>query len=116
MSQLTVRKTGSLTLRRSLRPLIFAAGLVTLSTQISGAGSNPGQQTFGSGEALHVVVGGNSTSGYRVEIYDRNQLVTTRGLAGKYDLTVFPGTSDNQPSGPNILTDPTVVGSCQGPF
>ena len=116
MSQLTVRKTGSLTLRGSLRPLIFAAGLVTLSTQISGAGSNPGQQTFGSGEALHVVVGGNSTSGYRAEIYDRNQLVATRGLAGKYDLTVFPGTSDNQPSGPNILTDPTVVGSWQGPF
>jgi len=116
MSQLTVRKTGSLTLRGSLRPLIFAAGLVTLSTQISGAGSNPGQKTFGPPEALHVVVGGNSTSGYRAEIYDRNQLITTRGLASKYDLTVFPGTSDNQPSGPNILTDPTAVASWQGPF
>jgi hypothetical protein len=43
-------------------------------------------------------------------------LVTNRGLAGKYDLTVFPGTSDNQPTGPSILTDPTAVSSWQGPF
>jgi hypothetical protein len=116
MSQLTVRKTGGLTLKGSLRPLIFVAGLVSLNPQISGAGSNPGQQTFGPADALHVVVAGNSSSGYRAEIYDGNQLVTTRGLAGKYDLTVFPGTSDNQPTGPNILTDPTAVGSWQGPF
>jgi hypothetical protein len=116
MSQLTVRKTGGLTLRGSLRPLIFVAGLISLSPQISGAGSNPGQQTFGPTDALHVVVAGNSSSGYRAEIYDGNQLITTRGLAGKYDLTVFSGTSDNQPTGPNILTDPTVVGSWQGPF
>jgi hypothetical protein len=116
MSQLTVRKTGSLTLRGSLRPLIFVAGLISLNPQISHAGSNPGQQTFGPPDALHVVVAGNSSSGYRAEIYDGNQLVTTRGLAGKYDLTVFPGTSDNQPTGPNILTDPTAVGSWQGPF
>jgi hypothetical protein len=32
-------------------------------------------------------------------------------LAGKYDLTVFSGTTDNQPTGPNILTDPTAVSS-----
>jgi len=94
MSQLTVRKTGGLTLRGSLRPLIFVAGLISLNPQISGAGSNPGQQTFGPTDALHVVVAGNSTSGYRAEIYDGNQLITTRGLAGKYDLTVFSGTSD----------------------
>lgn len=116
MSQLTVRKTGGLTLRGSLRPLIFVAGLISLSPQISGAGSKPVQQTFGPTDALHVVVAGNSSSGYRAEIYDGNQLITTRGLAGKYDLTVFSGTSDNQPTGPNILTDPTVVGSWQGPF
>jgi hypothetical protein len=116
MSQLTVRKTGSLTLKGFLRPLIFAAGLVALTPQISGAGSKPSQQTFGPPEALHVVVGGNRSSGYQAEIYDGNQLITTRGLAGKYDLTVFPGTSDNQPTGPNILTDPTAVGSWQGPF
>jgi hypothetical protein len=116
MSQLTVRKTGGLTLGGSLRPLIFVAGLISLNPQISHAGSNPGQQTFGPPDALHVVVAGNSSSGYRAEIYDGNQLVTTRGLAGKYDLTVFPGTSDNQPTGPNILTDPTAVGSWQGPF
>jgi hypothetical protein len=116
MSQLTVRKTGGLTLRGSLRPFIFAAGLILLCPQISGAGSKPGQQSFGPSDALHVVVAGNSSSGYRAEIYDRNQLITTRGLAGKYDLTVFPGTSDNQPTGPNILTDPTAVGSWQGPF
>jgi hypothetical protein len=99
-----------------LRPLIFVAGLISLNPQISHAGSNPGQQTFGPPDALHVVVAGNTSSGYRAEIYDGNQLVTTRGLAGKYDLTVFPGTSDNQPTGPNILTDPTAVGSWQGPF
>ena len=62
------------------------------------------------------MVAGNSSSGYGAQIYDGNQLVTTRGLAGKYDLTVFPGTSDNQPTGPNILTDPTLVSSWQGPF
>ena len=116
MSQLNVRKTVSLTLIGSLRPLIFAAALVALTPQISGAGSNPGQQTFGPPDALHVVVGGNGSSGYRAEIYDGKQLITTRGLAGKYDLTAFAGTTDNQPSGPNILTDPTVVGSWQGPF
>jgi hypothetical protein len=98
MSQLTVRKTGGLSLRGSLRPLIFVAGLISLSPQISGAGTNPGQQTFGPTDALHVVVAGNSSSGYRAEIYDRNQLITTRGLAGKYDLTAFSGTSDNQPT------------------
>ena len=116
MSQLNVRKTVSLTLKGSFRSLIFAASLVAVTAQISGAGSNPGQQTFGPPDALHVVVGGNSSSGYRAEIYDANQLITTRGLAGKYDLTVFSGTTDNQPTGPNILTDPTVVGSWQGPF
>jgi hypothetical protein len=116
MYQLTVRKTVGLNLRGSSCALILAAGLITLSPQISGAGSNPGQQTFGPSDALHVVVAGSSSSGYRAEIYDGNQLITTRGLAGKYDLTVFPGTTDDQPTGPNILTNPTQPSSWQGPF
>ena len=35
MSQLTVRKTGGLTLLGFLRPLIFAAGLISLNSQAS---------------------------------------------------------------------------------
>ena len=91
-------------------------GLIIARPQISGAGSNPGQQTFGPPDGLHVVVAGTSSTGYGAQIFDGHQLITTRGLAGKYDLTVFSGTTDNQPTGPNILTDPTAVSSWQGPF
>src|ERR1700733_7663883 len=111
----TVRTTFGLNLRGSLLALTIGAGLIN-NAPVAAAGSNPGSLTFGPSDALHVVVGGSSTSGYRAQIYDGNQLVTTRGLAGKYDLTVFPGTTDNQPTGPNILTDPTSVSSWQGPF
>jgi hypothetical protein len=116
MFQLTVRKTVGLKLRGSLCASILTAGIITLSPQISDAGSSPGQQTFGPPYALHVQVAGSSSSGYRAEIYDGNQLITTRGLAGNYDLTVFSGTSDNQPTGPNILTNPIQTNSWQGPF
>ena len=110
-----VRKTFDLNTRGSLCALTLAVGLIIASPPIATAGSNPGSLIFGPSDALHVVVTGNSSAGYGAEIYDGNQLVTTRGLAGKYDLTVFPGTSDNQPTGPNILTDPTLVSSWQGP-
>ena len=111
----TVRTTFGLNIRGSLLALTIGAGLINIAP-VAAAGSNPGSLTFGPPNALHVVVAGNGTSGYRAQIYDGNQLVTTRGLAGKYDLTVFPGTSDNQPTGPDILTDPTLVSSWQGPF
>jgi len=111
-----VRKTFDLNTRGSLCALTLAVGLIIASPPIATAGSNPGSLIFGPSDALHVVVTGNSSAGYGAKIYDGNQLVTTRGLAGKYDLTVFPGTSDNQPTGPNILTDPTLVSSWQGPF
>ena len=111
MSQLTVRKTAGLKFKGSFCTIPLAAGLIIASPQISGAGSNPGQQTFGPPDGLHVVVAGTSSTGYGAQIFDGHQLITTRGLAGKYDLTVFSGTTDNQPTGPNILTDPTAVSS-----
>jgi hypothetical protein len=116
MSQLTVRKTAGLKFKGSFCTIPLAAGLIIASPQISGAGSNPGQQTFGPPDGLHVVVAGTSSTGYGAQIFDGHQLITTRGLAGKYDLTVFSGTTDNQPTGPDILTDPTAVSSWQGPF
>jgi hypothetical protein len=116
MSQLTVRKTAGLKFRGSFCTIPLAAGLIIASPQITGAGSNPGQQTFGPPDALHVVVAGTSSTGYGAQIFDGHQLITTRGLAAKYDLTAFSGTTDNQPTGPNILTDPTAVNSWQGPF
>jgi hypothetical protein len=94
----------------------LAATLITAITPVSRADSNRGQLTFGPPDALHVVVAGDTSTGYRAELYDANQFVTGRGLTGKYDLTVFAGTSPNQPTGPDLLTDPTAVGSWQGPF
>jgi hypothetical protein len=94
----------------------LAATLIAAITPVSRADSDRGQLTFGPPDALHVVVAGDTSAGYRAELYDANQFVTGRGLTGKYDLTVFAGTSPNQPTGPDLLTDPTAVGSWQGPF
>ena len=80
------------------------------------AASKQGQLTFGPPDALHVVVAGDTSTGYRAEIYDANVFVSSRGLTGNYDLAVFPGKSPNQPTGPNLLTNPTAVNSWQGPF
>lgn len=96
--------------------LTLTAALITAIAPVSRADSNRGRLTFGPPDALHVVVAGDTSTGYRAELYDANQFVTGRGLTGKYDLTVFAGTSPNQPTGPDLLTDPTAVSSWQGPF
>jgi hypothetical protein len=96
--------------------LTLAAALITAIGPVSRADSNGGALTFGPPDGLHIVVAGDTSTGYRAELYDANQFVTGRGLTGKYDLTVFAGTSANQPTGPDLLTDPTAASSWQGPF
>ena len=96
---------------RALRyAALAAAGLVVAFLAISvassgrgGVGASPSGQSFGARSGMHVVVRGNQHQGYFAEVYDGGTFVTGRGMVGAWDLTVLPGTSSYEPTGPNLL-------------
>lgn len=72
----------------------------------------PAGQAYGPSSGMHVVVTGDTASGYQATIADGSRLVATRQLSGVADLNVeTPATT----TGANLLTAPTGQLAWTGP-
>jgi hypothetical protein len=107
---------------RGCRYALAGAGLVVavLATSVAllgrgGVGGVSSDRSFGAGSGMHVVVRGNQRDGYYAQIYNGDTFVTGRGMVGQRDLTVLPGTSSSEPTGPDLLSEPVADLGWRGP-
>jgi hypothetical protein len=96
---------------RGNRYALAAAGVVVAVLAVSivfvGRGGGPdasNDRSFGARDGMHVVVRGSQRDGYYAQVYQGGTFVTGRGMVGPWDLTVLPGTTSYEPTGPNLLS------------
>jgi hypothetical protein len=90
------------------RTIVGIAAVILAGGVVAATRANWGTQTagssFGSLAGMHVSVLGSKQNGYRAKVYDGTTFVTGRGMVGRWDVTVLPGTSSYYPTGPTLLT------------